>query len=178
MAFDGSGDWLKILDGPNLTFGSGDFTVEAWVYPAASPSQPIIVGQWSGSTGGTTLSWCLALSNDANRNLRFLLSSNGSGVLTDTVSSSALTLNAWNHVALVRNGSVFTAYLNGVAATGGTYTISAGTSLYDATNPITVGESSGTGQPFNGYIDDLRITKGAARYIGNFTPPVARMPQQ
>ncbi len=171
MEFDGTGDWLQLPRSPDLYFGAGNFTVECWVYPTASSSQPIIAGQWSGSTGSTTLSWVIILSNDANRNLRFALSTNGSGVLTDTVSSTPLPLNTWSHVALVRNGNVFTIYLNGVAATGGSYTISAGTALYDATNQISVGASSTGSQPFQGFIDDLRITKGVARYTANFTAP-------
>jgi hypothetical protein len=178
MEFDGSGDYLVIPRNNDLYLGSGNFTAECWVYPTASPNQAFIMGQWSGSTGSTTLSWVLNLSDDANRNLRFLLSTDGSGVLTNTISSSALTLNAWNHVALVRNGSVFTAYLNGTAATGGTYTITAGTALYNATNPITVGATSAGTQAFTGFIDDLRITKGIARYTANFVPPVARFPNQ
>jgi len=174
IAFDGTGDYLSIPDGADFEFGSGNFTAEAWVYPTASPPQPIIMGQWDATGGGTGLSWVLLLSSNSSRNLRFLLSTNGSGVVTDSISSSPLTLNAWNHVALVRNGDVFTAYLDGVSAV--TYTISAGASLFNATNVITVGASSINTQPFNGYIDDLRITKGVARYTSNFTPPTAPFP--
>ena len=174
MAFDGTGDYLLTRDSPNLTLGAGDFTVEAWVYPTASPIQPIIAAQWDGVGGGTGLSWVLLLSNDSNRYLRFALSTNGSGVLTDSVSSTALALNAWNHVALVRCGSVFIAYLNGTSVVR--YTISAGTALYDATNQVSVGSSSTGTQNFNGYIDDLRISKGICRYPYNFTPPTAEFP--
>ena len=174
IAFDGAGDYLTVPDGAAFEYGSGNFTAEAWVYPGASPNQPIIMGQWDGVGGGTGLSWIIALSNDSSRNLRFLVSTDGSGAVTDSVSSSPLTLNAWNHVALVRSGDVFTAYLNGTSAVS--YTISAGASLFNATNVITIGASSTATQPFNGYIDDLRITKGVARYTANFTPPTAAFP--
>jgi hypothetical protein len=174
IAFDGTGDYLTVPDGAAFEYGSGNFTAEAWVYPVASPNQPIIIGQWDGVGGGTGLSWVITLSNNSSRNLRFLLSTDGSGVVTDSVSSSPLTLNAWSHVALVRSGDVFTAYLNGTSAVS--YTISAGASLFNATNVITVGASSMASQPFNGYIDDIRITKGVARYTANFTPPAAPFP--
>jgi hypothetical protein len=66
--------------------------------------------------------------------------------------------------------------LNG-AQIGSTFT---GTPALNSTATLRIGDGQGAASPlpFNGYIDDLRITKGAARYIGNFTPPVARMPQQ
>ena len=174
IAFDGTGDYLTSPDSDAWSFGTGNFTVEGWVYPAASPNQPIIVGQWSGSGGSTTLSWVLLLSNDGNRNLRFATSSDGANVLFDLVSSSPLTLNAWSHVAVVRNGNTFQLYLNGTAATGGSTTSSS--SLFNATNALSVGSSSAGTQPFNGYIDDLRITKGVARYTANFTAPTAPFP--
>ena len=174
IAFDGTGDYLTAPDSDAWSFGTGNFTVEGWVYPAASPNQPIIVGQWSGSGGSTTLSWVLLLSNDGNRNLRFATSSDGASVLFDLVSSSPLTLNAWSHVAVVRNGNTFQLYLNGTAATGGSTTSSS--SLFNANNALSVGSSSAGTQPFNGYIDDLRITKGVARYTANFTAPTAAFP--
>jgi hypothetical protein len=173
IAFDGTGDYLTVPDNADFEFGSGNFTAEAWVYPAASPNQPIIMGQWDGVGGGTGLSWVITLSNNSSRNLRFLVSTNGS-TAADSVSSSPLTLNAWSHVALVRSGDVFTAYLNGTSAVS--YTISAGASLFNAPNVITIGASSTANSPFNGYIDDLRITKGIARYTANFTPPTAAFP--
>jgi hypothetical protein len=174
LLFDGTGDYLTVPDNADFEFGSGNFTAEAWVYPVASPDQPIIMGQWDGVGGGTGLSWVLILSNNASRNLRFILSTDGSGAVTNSISSSPLTLNAWSHVALVRSGDVFTAYLNGTSAVS--YTISAGASLFNATNVITVGASSTASQPFNGYIDDLRITKGLARYTSNFSVPPAQFP--
>jgi hypothetical protein len=169
--FDGNGDYLTVADNAAFAVGSGNFTAEAWVYPTASPNQPIIMGQWDGVGGGTGLSWVLILSNNSSRNLRFIVSTDGSNALGDTISSSPLTLNAWNHVALVRNGNVFTIYLNGAAATGGSYTISAGASLFNATNVLSIGASSGGTQPFQGYISNARFVVGTAVYTTTFTPP-------
>jgi len=171
--FDGSGDYLTVADNAAFAVGSGNFTAEAWVYPTASPNQPIIMGQWDGVGGGTGLSWVLILSNNSSRNLRFIVSTDGSNAIGDTTSSSPLALNAWNHVALVRNGNVFTIYLNGAAATGGSYTISAGASLFNATNVLSIGASSGGTQPFQGYISNARFVVGTAVYTAAFTPPAA-----
>ena len=163
--FDGTGDYLSIPDSNDFNFSSGNFTAECWVYPTASPSQPILVGQWDGSGGGTGLSWVMLLSNDSNRYLRAAISSNGSGVDFDLISSTSLGLNQWNHCAFVRNGSTFTLYLNGVSVASTTNS----NALFNATNPLTIGASSAGSQPFTGYIQDVRVYKGVSKYTSNFT---------
>jgi hypothetical protein len=165
--FDGSGDYLSFSDSGDWHFSSGNFTAECWVYPIASPSQPIIMGQWDGAGGGTGLSWVMILSNDSNRYLRGLISSTGSGVDFDLVSSTSLGLNQWNHCAFVKNGSTFTLYLNGVSVALTTDS----DALFNATNSLTIGASSAGSQPFNGYLQDLRIYKGVAKYTGGFDVP-------
>ena len=78
----------------------------------------------------------------------------------------ALTLNTWNHVALVRNGSTFTQYLNG--STNGTFTNS--TNFSDGYCYIARNNYDATTYP-NWYISNARVVKGTAVYTGAFTPP-------
>jgi len=169
--FDGSGDYLSVADSDDFHYGSGDFTAECWVYPTASPNQPMLVGQWSGSTGSTTLSWVMMLSNDSNRYLRGLMSSNTSAVDFDLVSSASLELNQWSHCAFVKTDSTFTLYLNGVnvASTTDSDTLS------NATNALTIGATSSGAQPFQGYLSNVRVCKGHAVYTSNFTPPTREL---
>jgi hypothetical protein len=80
----------------------------------------------------------------------------------------------WNHVAIVRNGSTWTVSINGT---------SVGTATYSGTvnipiGPLEIGWAGTTDSYFTGYIDDLRITKGIARYTANFTPPTAAFEDQ
>ena len=165
--FDGTGDYLSCSDSDDWHFSSGNFTAECWAYPTGSPNQPILVGQWDGVGGGTGLSWVMILSNNSSRYLRGLISSTGSGVDFDLVSSTSLGLNQWNHCAFVRNGSTFTLYLNGVSVASTTNS----NALFNATNSLTVGASSNGSQPLNGYLQDLRVYKGVAKYTTNFKPP-------
>jgi hypothetical protein len=73
----------------------------------------------------------------------------------------------------VRNGNVFTPYLNGTAGTATT----SSDALFDFTSEIRIGSDSSTSPtPFQGYMDDVRITKGVARYTSNFTPPTESFP--
>ena len=159
MYFDGSGDYLSIAD--DITFHpSGNFTAECWIYPTASPAQPIIFGQWS-----NPYSWAILLSNNSSRNVRMIFHD---GSFQDTVTGTAVTLNTWTHLALVKNGSTATIYVNGVSA--GTDTIG---NLTNSTAPLTIGANSTGGSPFNGYIQDARFTNGLARYTSTFTPPTS-----
>jgi hypothetical protein len=176
--FDGTDDGLFV---PKIPLGTNDFTVECWVYPTNSAAQPMIVGQWSGTVGGTTLSWALMLSNDANRFLRFVTSTNGSAIARDMVSNTAgtaLPLNAWSHVAVSKTtGGVYRFFINGVLRT--TLTFPDADSLFDATNPITIGRASDNKQLFTGYISNVRVVNGTALYNTNFTPsatPLTNVP--
>ena len=75
---------------------------------------------------------------------------------------------------MVRNGTTFSAYVNGVA---GTPTTGISDQVALSANPISLGIYGGTlTLPFTGYMDDIRITKGYARYTANFTPPIAAFP--
>ncbi|CAB4221253.1 Concanavalin A-like lectin/glucanases superfamily [uncultured Caudovirales phage] len=171
-SFSGS-NYLTIPTSTTFQFGTGNFTAEAWVFRSVAwTAQNIFFGQWSGSTGGTTLSWVVMTSNNVSGFARFLLSVDGSTVLTDSVSSSVIALNQWNHLAFVRNGDTFTLYLNGTSVV----TYSSGTpSLYAATNTISIGASSAGTQPFTGYISNFRIVKSIAVYTTTFTPATASL---
>jgi len=124
----------------------------------------VLGGTW---TTGSSDEWLVQIEN--NGTMRFLTSA-GTSFYT-----AGITTGAWYHFAAVRNGSTVTLYVNGSSV--GSYTNS--NSIGSTSKTLYIGvQNNGAAWPWNGYIDDLRITKGAARYIGNFTPPVARMPQQ
>ena len=91
------------------------------------------------------------------------------------ISGSPLSANTWYHFAYARSGSSTKMFINGTQV-GSTYTdntnyINAPNRPVIGTNGFTLGDSN-----FNGYIDDLRITKGLARYTANFTPPTQAFP--
>ena len=95
---------------------------------------------------------------------------------TQLTGATSLASNTWYHFAVVRNGTGtgnLVLYLDGVAdATSG----GAVTDNFNQTNALYVGADRVGGSSLNGYIDDLRITNGVARYTANFTPPTAAFP--
>ena len=161
MLFDGTGDRLTTPSDSALTFGSNNFTVEAWAYEIVRPTFPTIIeiGAHLGVSG------IIFLTNNGG-NLAGVYSG-GFFAMTPTGS-----LTAWNHYAWVRSGNFIQTYVNGVGGTAASFT----NNLTSTT--VTIGSQSGGGvnYDFNGYIDDLRVTKGVARYTSNFTPPTLPFP--
>jgi hypothetical protein len=163
MYFDGSGDWLTVPYSQNINFGTGNFTIEGWLYLSSfANAYYVLGGTW---TTGTTDEWLVQIEN--NGNMRFLTSA-GTSFYT-----AGITTGAWYHFAAVRNGSTVTLYVNGSSV--GSYTNS--NSIGSTSKTLYIGvQNNGAAWPWNGYIDDLRITKGVARYTSSFTAPTAPFP--
>jgi hypothetical protein len=91
--------------------------------------------------------------------------------------ASGITINTWAHFAFVKNGSTYTVYINGIAGTAAT---SATAIPFPSAINAGIGDVGEFGAiyPFTGYIDDLRITNGVARYTAAFTPPTAAFSNQ
>ncbi|NBW15513.1 MAG: LamG domain-containing protein [Caulobacteraceae bacterium] len=159
MAFDGSGDYLFT---PSLQpLGNGNFTVEFWLFPNST---------FSGVFGGI-----LEARQSANGAglvyLGYTSTANQIGWFDNTsfVVTGSLTSSVWQHVAFVRNGSTLTMYVSGTSTASTSYT-------QNLTVPFRLIGSSYDNFAFNGYMQDLRITRGYARYTTNFTAPTAAFP--
>ena len=170
MRFDGTGDYL--VTGGNLStglnaFSTGDFTIEFWLYEnSVAASDQGLIDMRPASTNGY-----YPYLYSYNGTIVYWL--NSAAVITSAASS--IMTGVWYYITLTRSGSSTRLFINGVQA-GSTYTNSTAL-LCDNNRPvigcagITVGAS-----PLNGYIEDLRITKGIARYAGNFTVPTVKLP--
>lgn len=161
LAFDGTGDYLTFPNSPITQLGTGDFTIEGWVYlnTVGASSKNII------SKGGSTTGWAIAVDDSAV--LKFTY---GSGI--ELNGATALVINTWYYFTFVRSGTAtgnVKIYLNGVLdATSST----AITTNFNQTNIGYIGANRTGTALLSGYIDDLRVTK-YARYTANFTPPTA-----
>jgi len=169
ISFNGSSQYLTTPTSSGFQFGTSTFTLEYWMYPTslASTPQPIITGTGPGSvTYDATFGYL-----NTNGSFIIYLSSTGSswdiasGVTIGTTSS--VSANNWYHVAIVRNGSTWYTFLNGVQ--GATFTNSS--SLYQSSNTLAIASTKNGN--FAGYMSNIRFVKGTALYTSNFTPPTA-----
>jgi hypothetical protein len=164
LLFDGTGDFLKAPNSPVYQLGSGNFTLEAWVYVTqTSGSVQTLIAKGTGL--GNQASYVIQLNTSGT--WVYNISNNGATWSFSDVSIGTNTLNTWQHIALVRNGNTFTPYLNGVAGTITTTSLT----LFAGTAPFTVGADDAGNNLLYGYVQDLRVTNGIARYVQPFTPP-------
>jgi len=169
MSFDGTGDYLILPAGQTGAFNTGNFTIEFWFYATTvAIANQAFIAQRTGDTVAV-IGWSIRLGTST-----FAADiSNGSTNYTLT-HQTAVSANSWNHGALVRSGTSITLYLNGVANSS-PQTVASNYILNGSGSTIYIGYASSGSviSSFNGYMDDLRITKGYARYTSNFTPPTS-----
>jgi hypothetical protein len=165
FSFNGT-SYLTSSSSANFAFGSGNFTIEFWMYPTAAFNGFTRImanlayngaytnGNWNIGGGGTILSWYCA---------------NGGGFNCATTIST----NTWYHVAFVRNGTTISCYLNGVLDGSGAIST---TAIDNGTSALALIGAAGTSYGYTGYLDEIRITKGIARYTTNFLVPQFSFP--
>jgi hypothetical protein len=154
--FDGTGDYLTAPSSTAFNFGTGDFTVEAWINPSTVTGTKAIMGIFQSGTGG----WYFGM-NGAS--LRF------SSGFAD-YDAGTIVLGAWSHVAATVSGGNLRMYINGVQVNT---TTNVSAQNFNITNSLWVGNINTAGWTFTGYISDPRVIKGVAVYTANFTPPTA-----
>jgi len=152
---------FAVAGSPDLAFGTGDFTIEAWVYPRSFPASD----GWANIIGSVGYA--------GSSQWRFYVRSNffvyfwhwTTTNVGSWISPPTLSTHAWQHIAVTRQGGTLRLFHNGVGSIGGT------SSSTQALNGGSAGLNSSASFAFDGLIDDLRITRGVARYSSDFTPP-------
>jgi YD repeat-containing protein len=175
MKFNGTSSLLTYAHDTTLNLASGDFTIEASVYINSLAFNNVIL-QKDQSFGTTYPSYGLYVTTTGQ--LAGLVATGNSAGFGQTLFSATglITTGQFYHVAFTRQGSTLRLFVNGVLVQTATQT---GIAL-DGGKPLVIGRyPSGGGTAdnwFNGYIDELRITKGVARYTVSFTAPTAAYP--
>ena len=156
LAFDGTGDYLDIQQITNVQFGAGDFTIEGWLYlNSLSAAQALI--DFRASNGASYGEIYIA----TNGTLHYYLP-------TDVATTNSFSTGTWTHFAITRSSGTLNMYINGTRGYSATQS-----GAMDASK-FRIGADVSGSAGLNGYIDDLRITKGFARYSGaTLTVPTA-----
>lgn len=156
-----SGSYLTGPISNDFVFDTDDFTIEFWYYHqnSATSNCAILCNKSAAGTAG----WHIDAYADA------LMFSAANGTIT-TGLASGVPQNVWTHYAFVRSGSTLRTFKNGIIvhtnSSAGALNITELTTLY-------VGKLAWSAATFVGYIDELRITKGIARYTANFLVEIA-----
>jgi hypothetical protein len=165
MYFDGTGDYLKLPSNALYAFGTGAYTIEFWIYPSS-----LAAGSYHVIGANATNGIVVIISNAK-------VALNKYGVGDVLAYNTALTTSTWSHVAVVRESTGTNQtkiYVNGTSVATGT-----DSNDWTVTTNFGVGANTSDGsQAINGYLDDLRVTKGIARYTQNFIPPSVALPRQ
>ena len=170
-----STNYLSTPSSPVYTFGTQNFTIECWFYNTnAFANAPFIFGNGTGAAM-TTGNWFIEFLS--TQIVLYYFPSTSQTAIINTAGTT-INSNQWYHLAIVRNGTTITSYLNGtlygVANTSFTASLDSGPGT---ANTFVVGCAGGTTQQnIAGYIDEVRVTIGVARYTTNFAVPTAPYP--
>jgi hypothetical protein len=165
LNFTNSG-YLSISNTNDWDLGNEDFSIDSWIYPTVESLSGIAIGKGSSDTWETQ-SFSLGLNNGTPTVVVYYNS--GMSKIELSSSNNQIPINTWTHIAAVRNNSNIYLFVNGILCGTnsdiGTYSVVTSlSSLY-----IGRGENDTNPNYFIGNIDEVRISKGIAYWIGNFT---------
>lgn len=153
--FDGAGDYLTIPDHNDWDFRTGDFTIDFWMRANAFSGDPAIVTVGNYTTGVSVVHYgeiIVYVKSTSYFNTKHTLST-----------------GVWYHLAVVRTGNTLKVFVNGTQV-GSNYDVT-GRDISGLTEGVWIGYRPNHNRYYNGWLDELRISKGIARWTSNFTPP-------
>ena len=168
-------DASSYLSVPNsvMNFGTEDFTIECWVRisTAITSDSNYLMSSYS-SVGDRNNSSSIGIHKSGG--LIYYTESGGTNQVYLEGGTSGWSADTWYHIAATRNGSTFRIFKDGVIQDSSSYS----GSTFNGSQPNVIGNGHffNTDGALNGYIDQLRVTKGLARYTSNFSVPTAAFP--
>jgi hypothetical protein len=175
LLLDGAGDYLQVANQDYFDFGSNDFTIECWFYFDSSSSETYntLLDMGNGSAAGTGPFWTAVKKDSGTYYIGAALDSTTAGDwdVLDNLAIATLSASTWHHFAVSRAGSNFKVFLNGTSVA----TATSSSAMRDENSALQIGArgQNTASHYFKGYIDDVRITNGLARYTSNFTAPTS-----
>ena len=171
--FDGTGDYLTLIDSSDWAFGAGEFTMEAFIKLGNISYRTILNQSVAGASSDS--SFIFWLSSDAGAPSGIYVTNGGGSWDKQCTALVTLDTSNFHHIAISRSGDTLMFFYDGIkkAETA----LGAGYTLNNSTRVLEIGRQNGSFY-MNGWIDDLRVTKGVGRYLSDFTPPTQQLPDK
>ena len=171
--FDGDlnyqGNYLSTEDSDDFNLGSGDFTIEAWIFTSATSTFEGIIGQWPASGASANNSWVLEV---VGGDLEFYYCHSGA-TLVGPIQGGSISTNKWTHVMATRSGNTMYMFINGTAHNNSGQSVTH--TFNDSTYDVTIGGYVATAAMWSGNISNVRVIKGTALHTSNFTVPTSQL---
>ena len=161
--FPGSGNYFALNDNEDWNFSGGLWTFDAWIRVSDLSGERTIFSQRTDADNN------MKGAVSTNGSLIFVVKKNGSVVINLASNAGAIVPNNWYHVAFVENNDNYNIYLNGTLASS----TNSSTRMDNYTGYFVIGYNDvGNTNPFSGYMDEIRVSKGVARWTDtSFTSP-------
>lgn len=175
LFFNGSSQYITISPLADMHLGSNEYIIEGWIYPTAVGTVGRhMVSMSEANTGG--FAYLSLFITGTTQVLQVTLQAATFGAAVFARTTQTIPLNTWTHVALIRTNVNVVLYINGVAAGGSSNWVDYPLAklLFAGIGAVPNGYTDATSGRFQGYMDELRITRGAHRYLQSFTPPAAQ----
>jgi len=166
--FDGTGDYLSLADSDDWSFGAGDFTIDFWVRFNALPATGSGACIYSQRVDDSNAVFLRLWNTAGTYSWQFRVTSAGAW-LVNLSAGTTVAANTWYHIALVRSGNNW--YLLQLGSQLGTTTDS--DAFPDFAANVEIGIWGSVWHGLNGWLDEFRVSKGIARWTGNFSPPTS-----
>ena len=169
LLFGGPNDHITFPDADELSLGNDSFTIECWIrWELIQTHTSFFVSKWT--TGGGN-EWAVGYDYAAG-SYKLWVSSTGSDVIEKCVWANSPTLGEWIHIAATFDGTTYRLFHNGDLVDSDV----SSTTLASTNSLLTIGDRADGTLEFDGWIDDVRITKGHARYTDDFDVPTKAFP--
>jgi hypothetical protein len=170
--FPGNGSYLSTPNHADFAFAGGDFTIDFYWMPSSLRQGNEFFCKYE-LGGSPATDWNFRITWEYWGGFKFAYSTDGTTVKDANFIDSGLGVgdpeaNKWYHVAFVRHGADLNCYFEGCKY-GATYNIGTD-SIYNSERVLWMGSSpvAGTWEYVKGWMDEIRFSKGVARWLGNF----------
>lgn len=167
---EGGLEWVYSADSADWDLAAGDFTIEGWWRTTDNTAKQSFISQWA--TGGNQRAWWLLYDPTTTDVIQFTRSTNGSTGVVVLQANWTPANDTWYAVCVERSGTTWRVYIDGAMVA--TYTGSE--TIFNSTAELRIGASATATVEWIGWIDEVRITKGVARYASDGGYAVATSP--